>query len=162
MTSPFATPAMEALRRRLAKPDLDTLRVWNGNEGPTLEQLVDAMPPDGGVAGLVESMATRKDTTMEAKSNAPPARIERRLDRGRPKAPHTDHVRDFKLLDGRPITIDRRTISFVVANKDQPEVATVIGMRVWRAAPVPVQSPYEDVRKWWLGVAPAGNRRATP
>lgn len=30
------------------KPDLNTLRVWNGNEGPTLEQLVEAMPPKDG------------------------------------------------------------------------------------------------------------------
>jgi hypothetical protein len=36
--------------------NLDTLRVWNGNEGPTLEQLVDAVPPDGGIASLIEDM----------------------------------------------------------------------------------------------------------
>jgi hypothetical protein len=35
---PFDTPAMRALRDRLKRkpPNLDTLRVWNGNEGPTL------------------------------------------------------------------------------------------------------------------------------
>jgi hypothetical protein len=30
--------------------------VWNGNEGPTLEQLVDAAPPDGGLKALIADM----------------------------------------------------------------------------------------------------------
>jgi hypothetical protein len=42
--SASASPAPAAGR----VPDLDTLRVWNGNEGPTLEQLVEAVPPQGG------------------------------------------------------------------------------------------------------------------
>lgn len=46
---PFATPAMQALRNKLRpKPDLNSLKVWNGNEGPTLEQLVQAVPPKDG------------------------------------------------------------------------------------------------------------------
>jgi hypothetical protein len=65
MTSPFATPAMRALRRRLhdtrRTPDLRSLYVWNGNEQPILQQLIDALEP-GGAAALVdlEPMPTRR------------------------------------------------------------------------------------------------------
>ena len=50
-SSAFDTPAIRALRERLhrRRPNVGMLKVWNGNEGPTLEQLVDAAPPEGGM-----------------------------------------------------------------------------------------------------------------
>jgi hypothetical protein len=46
----FDTPSMRALRERLRRrPNVGMLKVWNGNEGPTLEQLVAAAPPEGGM-----------------------------------------------------------------------------------------------------------------
>jgi hypothetical protein len=44
------------LRRLMRRPNLDSLRVWNGNEGPTPEQLVTALPPKGGMASLIQDM----------------------------------------------------------------------------------------------------------
>ena len=66
----FNTPQMRALAQRLHRqprgqkpkgkhrrqPNVGMLKVWNGNEGPTLEQLVDAVPPEGGVAALVNDL----------------------------------------------------------------------------------------------------------
>lgn len=50
---PFATEEMAQLRRRARRrPDLGSLPVWNGNEGPTLDQL--AAGDD--IAGLIADM----------------------------------------------------------------------------------------------------------
>jgi hypothetical protein len=51
---------MRDLAARLRQPNLSTLRVWNGNEGPTLEQLIDAVPPVGGMRRYLEDMENRK------------------------------------------------------------------------------------------------------
>jgi hypothetical protein len=72
MSSPFDIPAMHALRRRLARQrphvvlgsaqlrstelNVGMLKVWNGNEGRTLQQLIDAVPPTGGIKALVRDM----------------------------------------------------------------------------------------------------------
>jgi hypothetical protein len=78
MSSPFA--ALAPLRAKLAarprkpdpvtcrqtyyaqrrEPDLDTLRVWNGNEFATLEQLVTAVPPAGGMDAYLADMTWRQ------------------------------------------------------------------------------------------------------
>jgi hypothetical protein len=92
------------------------------------------------------AMEALKERLADPKSTAPPAKPTDR----RPAKP-ADHVREFRLLDGRPIAVDRRSISFLVAHKENPDTATVIGMRVWGAKPVPVQMPYGELRKWWLG-----------
>jgi hypothetical protein len=56
------TPEMRALRDRLLRrPSVEMLKVWNGNEAPTLEQLVEAAPPVGGVWALIRDME-RRDT----------------------------------------------------------------------------------------------------
>jgi len=55
MSSPFdvLAPLRDKLRK---KPDLNTLKVWNGNEHATLEQLVTAVPPVGGWEGYIKDM----------------------------------------------------------------------------------------------------------
>jgi hypothetical protein len=32
------------------------LKVWNRKEGPTLEQLIDAAPPEGGMRAQIDDM----------------------------------------------------------------------------------------------------------
>jgi hypothetical protein len=159
MTSPFAIPEMAALRRRLAKPDINTLRVWNGNEGPTLEQLVDAVPPAGGVAALVEDIRNRQEPPMEGKPAPPatPRRPERR-ERDRPYRPHTDHLREFDLPDGRTILADRRGLCFAIAAKPQDFGGKEVTILAFRSSVkgVPVLCPYDEVKAWWMG------RRAAP
>lgn len=38
------------------KPDLNSIKVWNGNEHATLEQLVTAAPPAGGWEKYIKDM----------------------------------------------------------------------------------------------------------
>jgi hypothetical protein len=193
MPSPFATEAMAALRARLAdgasstpmpvpappertcrdhrggakrKPDLNTLRVWNGNEGPTLQQLVEAVPPAGGIAALVESMATRKDPApMEPKPSLPagPRRPVRRFDDDKPRRHFTEHVRELQLPDGRRILADRRAVAFIVEAKPGEaggKAAAVIAFRSMVKG-VPVTAGYDDLKRWWLGIGP-GRSAAAP
>jgi hypothetical protein len=62
MATPFNIPEMHALRKRLQDrvPNVGMLKVWNGNEGPTLEQLIESAPPRDGVASLINDMEGKK------------------------------------------------------------------------------------------------------
>jgi hypothetical protein len=57
----FDCPQMHALRDRLRRrqPNVGMLKVWNGNEGPTLEQLVEALPPKGGLTPSDDDLCKR-------------------------------------------------------------------------------------------------------
>jgi hypothetical protein len=100
------------------------------------------------LAPLKERLAEPATPNRNKPMADPPRRPERR-DREKPHRPHVDHVRQFTLVGGRPIAIDRRAVSFIVASKDNPDSATVIGMRVFAAKPVPVQTPYDEMLAWW-------------
>ena len=89
-----------------------------------------------------------------------PQRIERRLDR--PKVAHTTHLREFELPDGRRLLVDRRLVGFLCEPKPGEfgnKVCTVMAFRT-QARACPVVAPYEDVRSWWWGTAPAANGKA--
>jgi hypothetical protein len=83
----------------------------------------------------------------------PPRRTERRdrRDDDRPHVPFRDHVRSFTLLGGgRELVIDRRFIAFLVPDKNNPATTTVIGLRSFSAKPIPVEAPFEEIKRWWM------------
>ena len=81
--------------------------------------------------------------------------IERRYD-AKPKTPHTIHLKEFRMPDGRPLLVDRRALAFIVPAADKPEANTIMAFRT-NAKACPVVCPYETVKAWWFGPAPAGN-----
>jgi hypothetical protein len=83
--------------------------------------------------------------------------VERRYDR--PKVPHTIHLREFKLPDGRPLLVDRRALAFIVPAADKPDKNTIMAFRT-QAKACPVACPYETVKAWWFGTVPAGSAKA--
>jgi len=72
-----------------------------------------------------------------------------------PRVPHTLHLRELKLPDGRKLLLDRRGISFICearredfAGKD----VVIIGFKTMAKA-CPVLAVYDDVRAWWWGAS---------
>jgi hypothetical protein len=95
----------------------------------------------------------RKAIDMATTATSSSARRVDRRDDSRPRIPFRDQVRSLTMLDGsREITIDRRCIGFLCPVKDAPDTATVVGLRLAGAKPVPVRTPYAELKKWWLGL----------
>jgi hypothetical protein len=44
--------------------------------------------------------------------------------------PHTVHLREFRMPDGRPLLLDRRGIGFICAVEGSPD-KTIIGLKVF-------------------------------
>jgi hypothetical protein len=69
-----------------------------------------------------------------------------------PAAPPKKHLasdlREFQLLDGRPLALLRGTVTFATPDKNDPETATVVGLRNSRA--VPLRISYVSFMQWWL------------
>jgi hypothetical protein len=63
------------------------------------------------------------------------------------KKPASD-IREFQLLDGRPIALVRSTVSFATPHKDEPDTAVIVGLRNARA--VPIRASYTSFLQWWL------------
>jgi hypothetical protein len=121
------TPAMQALKQRLADPEPKPKRI----------------------------------TTM---ADPPPRRPERR-DRDRPYRPHTDHLREFTVADGRTILADRRGLCFAIAAKPHDFGGQAVTILAFRSSVkgVPVLCDYDVVKAWWLGKpATAENASAKP
>ena len=57
-------------------------------------------------------------------------------------------TREFKMPDGRPVTIDRFAVSFCCPAKDEPETKTVVGVK-GAASAMPLAIPYEEFKSWW-------------
>ena len=74
----------------------------------------------------------------------------RRFDK--PRVPFREQVRSLRMLeDNREVVIDRRVIAFLCAFKEAPDKATVMGIRLPGARPIVVQTPIEELKRWWLG-----------
>jgi hypothetical protein len=78
-------------------------------------------------------------------------------DRRKPWVPHTVHLREFRLPDGRPLLIDRRGVAFLVPVQGSPD-KVIIGLKVHGAKPCPVMATYDDVKAWWYGGTNGGGR----
>ncbi len=60
---------------------------------------------------------------------------------------HLD-TREFKMPDGRPVTINRFAVSFCCPAKDEPETKTVVGVK-GAASAMPLAIPYGEFKAWW-------------
>jgi hypothetical protein len=60
---------------------------------------------------------------------------------------HLD-TREFKMPDGRPVTINRFAVSFCCPAKDEPETKTVVGVK-GAASAMPLVIPYDEFKAWW-------------
>jgi hypothetical protein len=86
-----------------------------------------------------------------------PRKPERLPDRDRPRRPFADHLRELVLPDGRRILVDRRAIAFIIEAKPGEaggKATSVIAFRSMVKG-VPVTTPYEVLKPWWLGIGGA-------
>ncbi|HXF55279.1 MAG TPA: hypothetical protein VNK52_14275 [Hyphomicrobiaceae bacterium] len=73
--------------------------------------------------------------------------------RDRPRVPHTAHLRELEMPDGRRLLLDRRSIAFLAEAKAQDfdDKQTVIVAFRSPARPCPVLADYDDLKRWWCG-----------
>lgn len=93
---------------------------------------------------------------METEATSPPGNVERRHDPKRAKTPHTIHLREWNMPDGRKLLVDRRAVAFICEGKPEEvpgKVTTIVAFRTLTKA-CPVLAPYDAVKAWWLGTPP--------
>lgn len=75
----------------------------------------------------------------------------RRPDDGKPHIPHTAHLREFNLPDGRKLLADRRSIAFLCQGRSEEFAGKVVVVIGWKtmAKAVPVLASYDDLKAWW-------------
>ena len=77
-----------------------------------------------------------------------------------PKVPHTTHMRELAMPDGRRLLLDRRSIAFICEAKEEEEFngkkVTIVAFKT-QARACPVTTPFDELEAWWRGGAPAGN-----
>lgn len=77
--------------------------------------------------------------------------VERRYNHTGPRTPHTVHLREFTLCDGRRALIDRRAVAFLCEGRAEEfggEPATIVAFRTV-AKPFPVRAAYDEMTRWW-------------
>ena len=87
---------------------------------------------------------------MNTLTIAPPSG---RQDDTRTRVPHTAHLRELNLHDGRKLLLDRRSIAFLCEGKLEEfagKVVTVVGFKTMAKA-CPVAAGYQDLKAWWHG-----------
>jgi len=72
--------------------------------------------------------------------------------RRRPKPYDPATVREFQLIDGRPIALHRHGIRFATPLKEDPERATLVGIMAGKS-PLPLSITYASFMAWWLKTA---------
>jgi hypothetical protein len=89
----------------------------------------------------------KEKLTLPGKPNGDPAPVP-----AKPSKPQRSDgataVREFQLLDGRPMALHKTVVMFAVPLQTDPEGATVVGIRNAKACPLRV--PYPEFLKWWL------------
>jgi hypothetical protein len=81
-----------------------------------------------------------------------------------PKTPHTHHLREFLLVDGRRLLLDRRSIAFLCEAKEEEfngKKVTIVAFKT-PARACPVTTPYDELVAWWRADTPAANGKAAP
>ena len=84
-------------------------------------------------------------------ATTPPLR--REFNHDRPRTPHTEHLRELEMPDGRKLLLDRRSIAFIVEGKPEEFVGkkvTVVAFKTL-AKGCPVLEGYSDIKAWWRG-----------
>ena len=76
----------------------------------------------------------------------PPAPAEEKQ-AAKPKPAPTNDIREFQMLDGRPIGIHRLSVTFAAPNKDAPDKETIVGLR--HAKAVPLRVNHASFMQWW-------------
>ena len=79
-----------------------------------------------------------------------------------PKVPHTVHLRELLMPDGRRLLLDRRSIAFLCEAKPEEfggKEMTIVAFKT-AAKPCPVTEAYNDLRAWWHGDATGSNGKA--
>ena len=66
----------------------------------------------------------------------------------RPALPYVGGLREFSFPDGRKITIHRHGVYWATPLKDDPEAATMVGIKGGKN-PVPLKIPYLEFLGWW-------------
>ena len=64
--------------------------------------------------------------------------------------PHTAHLKEFSMVDGRKILIDRRAVAFVCQRKEAPDAHCIVAFKSGSSG-VPVAATYTDLKAWWRG-----------
>jgi hypothetical protein len=70
-----------------------------------------------------------------------------------PKEPHTVHMRELLMADGRRLLLDRRSIAFLVEAKPEEfggKRITIVAFKT-QARACPVAAGYDDLKSWWRG-----------
>src|SRR5262245_40905835 len=73
--------------------------------------------------------------------------------------PHTSHLKEFLMPDGRRLLLDRRSIAFLCQGKPEEfdgKAVTIVGFKT-AARACPVTTPYDELATWWRSEAPATN-----
>jgi hypothetical protein len=81
------------------------------------------------------------------------AQLPQRQEDVRPRVPHTAHLRELELVDGRRLLLDRRSIAFLCQGKPEEfggKQVTVVGFKTMARA-CPVTARYHDLKAWWRG-----------
>ena len=76
-----------------------------------------------------------------------------RRDDNRPREPHTVHMRELEMADGRKLLLDRRSIAFICEAKPEDfggKQVTVVAFKTMAKA-CPVITPYDEIKAWWHG-----------
>jgi len=85
-----------------------------------------------------------------------------RRDDTRPKVPHTAHMRELEMADGRKLLLDRRAIAFLCQGKPEKfngRDVTIIAFKT-QARACPVTATYDDLKAWWHGAKAASPQNA--
>ena len=76
--------------------------------------------------------------------------------------PHTAHLRDLLMPDGRRLLLDRRSIAFLVEGKPEEfggKTVVIVAFKT-QAKACPVVEGYNELKSWWHGDAAASNAKA--
>jgi len=57
-------------------------------------------------------------------------------------------IREFQMMDGRPMALHKSVVQFAAPMQSNPERATIVGIKNAKACPLKI--PYADFLKWWL------------
>jgi hypothetical protein len=80
--------------------------------------------------------------------------------RNAPKVPHTAHLRELEMPDGRKLLLDRRCIAFLVEGKPEEfggKRVAIVGFKT-QARACPVTAGYHDLKAWWRGDGANGRK----
>jgi hypothetical protein len=79
----------------------------------------------------------------------------------RSRVPHTVHLRELEMADGRKLLLDRRAIAFLCQGKPEEfggKQVTIIAFKT-QAKACPVTAGYHDLKAWWRDNGASGKEQ---